>query len=89
MTSSEFYHVFSSQFASFRHSSLNVPYWWKIYRIKFFFFFLAAVDLICIENISVVIGTQNILQAEFITYLANKTKVPVISFSATRDAVTQ
>jgi len=61
----------------------------RFIELSFFFFFLAAVDLICIENISVVIGTQNILQAEFITYLANKTKVPVISFSATRDAVTQ
>ncbi|CAL5051509.1 unnamed protein product [Urochloa decumbens] len=49
----------------------------------------AAVDLIRDERVSVVIGPQSTLQAEFVTYLANKTKVPVISFSATGDAAIQ
>ncbi|XP_062228309.1 LOW QUALITY PROTEIN: glutamate receptor 2.3-like [Phragmites australis] len=49
----------------------------------------AAVDLIRNEKVSVVIGPQSALQAEFVTYLANKTKVPAVSFSATRDAVAQ
>ncbi|KAL6606034.1 hypothetical protein ACP70R_041687 [Stipagrostis hirtigluma subsp. patula] len=49
----------------------------------------AAIDLIDNEKVSVVIGPQSTLQAEFVTYLANRTKVPVISFSATGDAVTQ
>ncbi|TVU12248.1 hypothetical protein EJB05_45883, partial [Eragrostis curvula] len=48
-----------------------------------------TVDLIRNERVSIVIGPQRALQAEFITYLANKTKVPVISFSATRDALSQ
>ncbi|KAL6861894.1 hypothetical protein ACP4OV_017594 [Aristida adscensionis] len=48
-----------------------------------------AVDLIDNENVSIIIGLQNTLQAEFVTYVANRTKVPVISFSATGDAVTQ
>uniref|UniRef100_A0A0D9WMS8 Glutamate receptor n=1 Tax=Leersia perrieri TaxID=77586 RepID=A0A0D9WMS8_9ORYZ len=49
----------------------------------------AAIDLIRNENTSVVIGPQSTLQTEFVTYLANKTKVPVITFSATGDTVTQ
>ncbi|CAN6172848.1 unnamed protein product [Urochloa humidicola] len=49
----------------------------------------AAVDLIRDEKVSVVIGPQSALQAEFVTYLANKTQVPVISFSATGDAAIQ
>ncbi|KAL6861895.1 hypothetical protein ACP4OV_017595 [Aristida adscensionis] len=48
-----------------------------------------AIDLIDNKKVNVIIGPQNTLQAEFVTYLANKTKVPVISFSATGDAVTQ
>ncbi|XP_006655867.2 glutamate receptor 2.7-like isoform X1 [Oryza brachyantha] len=49
----------------------------------------AAIDLISKENVAVVIGPQSTLQAEFVAYLANKTKVPVITFSATGDAVTR
>uniref|UniRef100_A0A0E0HM05 Ionotropic glutamate receptor C-terminal domain-containing protein n=1 Tax=Oryza nivara TaxID=4536 RepID=A0A0E0HM05_ORYNI len=49
----------------------------------------AAIDLIRNENVAIVIGPQSTLQAEFVTYLANKTKVPVITFSATGDAVTR
>uniref|UniRef100_A0A0E0L8U0 Ionotropic glutamate receptor C-terminal domain-containing protein n=1 Tax=Oryza punctata TaxID=4537 RepID=A0A0E0L8U0_ORYPU len=49
----------------------------------------AAIDLISKENVAVVVGPQSTLQAEFVTYLANKTKVPVITFSATGDAVTR
>ncbi|KAL6606033.1 hypothetical protein ACP70R_041686 [Stipagrostis hirtigluma subsp. patula] len=49
----------------------------------------AAVDLIRNDKVSIVIGPQSALQAEFVTYLANKTKVPVISFSATKDPITQ
>lgn len=52
-------------------------------------FFFAAADLIRDEKVSVIIGPQSALQAEFVTYLANKSKVPVISFSATGDAATQ
>uniref|UniRef100_A0A0E0DY68 Ionotropic glutamate receptor C-terminal domain-containing protein n=1 Tax=Oryza meridionalis TaxID=40149 RepID=A0A0E0DY68_9ORYZ len=47
------------------------------------------IDLIRNENVAIVIGPQSTLQAEFVTYLANKTKVPVITFSATGDAVTR
>ena len=57
--------------------------------MKPFVLFLAALDLIRDEKVSVVIGPQSALQAEFVTYLANKTKVPVISFSATGDAAIQ
>ncbi|XP_037452497.1 glutamate receptor 2.7-like [Triticum dicoccoides] len=46
-------------------------------------------DLINIKKVGVVIGPQNTLQAEFLTYLANKTKVPIITSSATGDTVTQ
>lgn len=51
--------------------------------------FLAALDLIRDEKVSLIIGPQSALQAEFVTYLANKTKVPVISFSATGGAAIQ
>jgi glutamate receptor, ionotropic, plant len=57
--------------------------------MKPFVLFLAALDLIRDEKVSAVIGPQSALQAEFVTYLANKTKVPVISFSATGDAAIQ
>ncbi|TVU12247.1 hypothetical protein EJB05_45882, partial [Eragrostis curvula] len=49
----------------------------------------AAVDLINNEKVSVIIGPQSTLQAEFVTYLANKTNIPAISFSATGDSITQ
>ncbi|KAF7020368.1 hypothetical protein CFC21_033479 [Triticum aestivum] len=49
----------------------------------------AALDLINNKKVGIVIGPQNTLQAEFLTYLANTTKVPVITSSATGDTVTQ
>ncbi|XP_044335887.1 glutamate receptor 2.7 [Triticum aestivum] len=49
----------------------------------------AAIDLIDNKKVGVVIGPQNTLQAEFLTYLANKTKVPFITSSATGDTITQ
>lgn len=48
---------------------------------------LAAIDVIDNEKVSVVIGPQSTLQAEFVTYLAGKTKVPVITFSATGNTI--
>ncbi|KAI5004073.1 hypothetical protein ZWY2020_031316 [Hordeum vulgare] len=49
----------------------------------------AAIDLINNKKVGVVIGPQNTLQAEFLTHLANKTKVPFITSSATGDTITQ
>lgn len=48
----------------------------------------AALDLIKNEKVSAIIGPRSSLQAEFMIRLANKSQVPVITFSATSPLLT-
>ncbi|KAG2308530.1 hypothetical protein Bca52824_028278 [Brassica carinata] len=48
----------------------------------------AALDLIKNEKVSAIIGPRSSLQAEFMIRLANKSQVPIITFSATSPLLT-
>lgn len=47
----------------------------------------AAVDLIKNEQVQAIIGPQTSAEAEFVAYLGNTTRVPVLSYSATSPAL--
>ena len=48
---------------------------------------LTALDLLNNHNVQVIIGPQKSSQASFVSDLGNKTRVPVISFTATSPSI--
>ncbi|CDY38574.1 BnaA05g13030D [Brassica napus] len=51
-------------------------------------FLFAALDLIKNEQVSAIIGPRSSMQAEFMIRMANKSQVPIITFSATSPLLT-